>query len=61
MKDEVNCRPVLFSVWFKEGVGYNNFLSLFSGVSKRSVKKSQLKNVLEYFVFLFKRRNPISL
>lgn len=23
MKEEVNCRPVLFSVWFKEGVGYD--------------------------------------
>lgn len=23
MKDEVSCRPVLFSVWFKEGVGYD--------------------------------------
>lgn len=23
MKDEVSCRPVVFSVWFKEVVGYD--------------------------------------
>lgn len=51
MKDEVSCRPVLFSVWFKEEVGYDTLRKMHLFYESGSDLFLFYKTFYEYILF----------